>query len=498
MESDQHPDLGDKIEAALQEPVSRRGVLKGFVKGGEIAAGVAIVAAVGEVERTLHPIRNIARRLGIGREKGEAERKIVSWVEDPMSLWPQSIKVGIDKEGLPVKGILPTGEEVKFDAAKAREARELAKRTQEPEIVDVVRMLASPEDRKEYEGEIEYTEAHPKVEKLPEDILSDEELAEKGLRIIPTDDYQLSIRRGAFDEGGPLNASIQAGGNMTIILIDGPAVARGFLSGETDKKFRDLIGEEENDISKYRKKAQEEIEDHIIKSRPGYTHYYDEWRAGKSEYSTFYANILLNAKSQREILYKYTSDAEVYAFMINHDVSGGADIRGRYFAPGTLPNPKDTAVFVAVGDLDESIMTTSDFAQLYFDHDDQLKVRTNFLKYRKLEAGASSTRGIVELSSLSETHPDDSSFSLRGSGSLTDPASYKYATSKNGFIIRHELAHHVLIADNPEGPNYSEYATDERAMQGIADAWKRWKGSNFKDDSGYNFVLQSQKDIILT
>jgi hypothetical protein len=488
--SGERPDIGDRIKEKLDEPSSRREVLK---KLG-IAAGVtATLGAVTAAEKTFHPLRNIGRRFGIGKDH-EIERKIVSWVEDPQHPWPKSVKVGIDAEGLPVKSILPTGEEVKFGAKKAREVRELAKHTQEPEIAEIVGIPVK-EDRENIgnadfiEDHFEPTEAHPKVEELPEDVLTEQQLRERGIRIVQTDKVKLYLRKSAFEEGGALHGLDGRGHSINIVLVDGAVVTEELLVDEQHKPFKSLLGKRTKEIQEFRKKKIEESAAIVDRSKAGYAYFFQEYKAGRGEYSTFYANILLDAKAQAPVWKEHITDGEAYVYMASHGATQG-DAAGLYVSP----NNNIANLFVTAG----SSEFKSDLAYLYFDHEDKLKVRVKPLEYRQNDYVESSGSESDYTPRISQTHPDPAGFTLNENAKPSDPKSYPYAGQTPGLVLRHEVAHHELIGGNPKNPNYSEYDTDMRAMRGIREAWEKWVSSGYRDDSGYNFVFQTQRGIILT
>jgi hypothetical protein len=492
--SGEKPDIGDKIEAALNKPISRRELGSAALK---VTGGVAAAGVVAGAEAKWHPIKKLGRRLGLWREGHEAEREIVSWVEDPQAPWPKSVKVGIDAEGLPVKSILPSGEEVRIAVAKSREARERAKHTQEPELCEIVKVPLSPEERIERENRWalphEFSEAHPEVEKLPEDILSEEELKEKGVTVVPTGKVQLHIRRDAFNEGGPLHVLNNSEVDMTIVLVDGPVVTSGYLNDPAHKPFQHLLGARDSKIVEYRQRKIEEMKNSTA-GRAGYEHYFGEFLAGRGEYPDFYANILLDAKAQVPLWEKYMSDEEAYMYMLSSDETKyGA---GLYYRHGPIPqHPEDVVLFVSAG----SSNFTSDLAYLYFDHEDKLKVRTRPLELRNTNYVEQKSPLVWDFTpNSSQTHPDPETFHLNPDASPSNPNSYPYAGQTPGLVLRHEIGHHELNFKDPAHPNTSEYDTDMRAMRGIREAWERWTASGYKDDLGYNFVFKTPKGIILT
>lgn len=142
-----------------------------------------------------------------------------------------NIKVAIDKDGLPVKYILPDGREVLLDKEKVLKAKESAISSEEPEIIEVIPLPISRESQ--YKPSVE----HPKTSELPKDVLSEDKLKAKRVSIIPAKNTNLYITEGAFAEGGPLESFNKTGTGLTIVLIDGPVISPYFMS---DPKYAEV------------------------------------------------------------------------------------------------------------------------------------------------------------------------------------------------------------------------------------------------------------------
>ena len=76
-----------------------------------------------------------------------------------------------------------------------------------------------------------------------------------------------------------------------------------------------------------------------------------------------------------------------------------------------------------------------------------------------------------------QAYPDPKDFKINPAASPDNPKSHPYDESYTpGLIFRHELAHHDLITEQLEdgqAANFSEYAADTLAMEGIRKAWEK-------------------------
>lgn len=428
----------------------------------------------------------------------EVEREIVSWIEDKQAPWPTSIKVGVDAEGIPVKSILPDGTEVGINGVEARRVRELAKQTHEPEMVQILQFPAKEELGSDIEIDdkfFEPTREHPLVEQIPDDVLSNEELAKRGINIINTNKVNLSIRKSEFEEGGSLH-NFRGSHNMTLILVDGAVVVEELLEDEKLKPYKKLLWGRDSEIKEFRKKRIKETQESIEQTRIPYHAYYEKYLAGDLDFSTFYESLLLNAKAGPKVWQDHITDGEVYMYMRSYGETQG-DAAGLYTVDKAFFKKDTSVLFVAAG----STHFKSDLTYMFYDHEDRLQIHTLTPGVREVaDYTESRTGGSRDYTpTLSQTHPNPNSFHLNAEASRTGPRYYPYGGQTIGLTIRHELAHEEMIgSSHPGRVNRNEYDTDMRAMQGIERAWKRWENSDYMDNSGFGFVLRTENGIILT
>jgi hypothetical protein len=133
------------------------------------------------------------------------------------------VQVEVNEEGLPFKYSLPNGIDGTFDVSQMRIFRNKAIVQQEVEFASHM----------SYEGpsfdEI-YKESpeKPRTLELPKDVMSEDELRQKGVEIIQGD-TKLYIRHQAFEADGPLAAFDGQGRKLIIAAVDGPYDDKEFM-----------------------------------------------------------------------------------------------------------------------------------------------------------------------------------------------------------------------------------------------------------------------------
>ena len=170
-------------------------------------------------------------------------------------------EVAIDNDSLPVSFILPDGKKFSFEKGKMQQLRKTAIQNKEPEIITIIPSTIVPYRSERMSEKImrdfrffrfEFTPVpkdsskHPTLSELPEDVLSEEELTGKGVKIIQADNTSLHIRKTAFEEGSLLSDFNNTGKELTIVLVDGPTVSKIFMDNPKYDGVRHLIGDGEN------------------------------------------------------------------------------------------------------------------------------------------------------------------------------------------------------------------------------------------------------------
>lgn len=395
------------------------------------------------------------------------------------------IGVTINRDGLPVTYRLPDGREFPFDAKQVYTALQKTKASQEPELINVIELLKRPLPNRE--SDWWGTREHPVLRELPQDTLTEAELASRGISIIQADNTKLHIRIGAFEQQNLLSSFSRIGQNLTIGVIDGPVVENSFMRGSRYDRLRSLVPPPPIRPTEARNKKIEEYEKDL-KYLSEYAK--QQIRENDSSYVTSW-NYLIKAK---EYLYAYNNflpDTHVLIDYFSANTTGFNEARGYYIDESSLvSNPlvrKGNYAFITAG---RSKLDT-DLVSFYFLPDGSFKIGYAY--------GVGRTSGVFQDSNIKKHYnvifggscPDPDTFGLNPGASPDKPNSYPYGGQTPGLVLRHELAHGKLITGQVN-PNYSEYDTDMLAMQGIRDAWESWKQSDYTDHNGYHYLFEEQ------
>lgn len=374
----------------------------------------------------------------------------------------------LDTEGFPVEYLSADGNINSFDLSEIKEIQQEAVNSGEPQILAMF-----PSENKTYYANSQRTddnflEKHPVLSDLPEDVLSEEELAANGVRIIQADNTILHIRKQAFEEGGPLAELANQHGSekLTIVLVDAPLLARIFMKDKRYDEVRDIIPFSQENLEEYRLEKVKELQSKLVFLR-------DKSDKEENGSSGFFNEQLLFLKME---IYAYENSiiTDEQLFMKKSSKSLGAV--GKYFGG---ENYTDRTIFVAVGH--ENLGST--MKVFYFDANGKFGLASTVFHIGS---------GIDFTPNLNQSCPDPDGFYLNPEASSDDPGSRPYGAQSPGLTLGHEVKHDELIAQAvKEGRerNYSEYDTDTEAMQRIRDAWGKWEESGFTDNSGYYFVF---------
>lgn len=374
------------------------------------------------------------------------------------------IKIAIDKSGAPVSYTSADGETVSFDQEKIEELRQEAIATKEPVVINMIPLPQSDTPNPAYLDQ--YSPEHPKVDELPEDTLSDEQLAEKGIRIVQAPNTSLHIRQGAFEKGGQFEDLLNEKKNITIVLVDGPTVAANYMQDPRYAEFfNHHVPQIEGSISQFRDRI-------IARSQEGLEY------LRKNEKPENYESLLLDAKIAINN-YQTMTDEEIAKFMPSEAVSGryiytyDYDRDSNFNRLSTIPTKK-SFIFIAVG----TNITYPEYSVLYFDSNG------NFDNTKKFYNGLDSTP------QPKYTHPNPDELYKNPNVSPSNP--YIYMDPNIGLTLEHEEAHRQFYEKNiEEGISHEdgERNADLEAGRRLAEAWEKWEKSGYTDNSGYNFVF---------
>lgn len=396
------------------------------------------------------------------------------------------IKITIDEEGFPVKYVLPDGKEVFFDRDEVRKIRTRAMSSNEPEIITAVLL------NDKATVEFNYSSEKPQARQLPKDVLTKEELEKRGIEIIQADNANLYIREGAFAEGAPLEAFNKTGGKLIIALVDGPVVSSYLMSDPKYAYVKARLLQEpgiedpkikEESIAQYREKEVEKGERILERLRQKAKELAEKIKTLQNPNQ----DLLKELSNTKNLILDYKFWVYIDKNMTDKDIlakiaSRSSDAAGLYSPGGIGQNSpfSPPIIFLAVGGVGDQ-----EYRTVYFTPEGRVNVSepTVFLN-------------IDSRPLPSQTHPNPKDFKINKSASPENPRHYLYGGQTPGQSLRHDLKHDVQAREQwikegklPDLNEYNEYKADMKAMDGIREAWEKWQGSGFTDNTGYPFVF---------
>ncbi len=438
------PDSTEQRDASPR--ISRRNLLAGL-------GGLGILAAVGK----------------------EPERPRVT-----EKILPQGVKLFINHEGLPISLVTPDGNSVRYDLDKMRLIRDKSISLHEPEPIDAIKLLSDSTDDTlidELPQTIasSVTPAKPETASLPHDVLSSEELLQKGIDIIQGKSTNLYIRSGAFEKGEPLSGIRSTRRRMTIALLDTPIVNKAALVDPKYDSIRDYMTEIDytNQINNFKQISIESSIDFLARLRIITNEVSSDLKIQNPQTGlNAIEESMLRCKEQ-SLLLGTLNEAELISVV----ASGGffGDTAGGMYM---TKNNGHEVILLAVG----KALPPVNHYTLYFTPNGEVQYRSSSL--------ASLMGNSKTFSSVSEdqTHPNPDEFKLNVGAHPGNPKSYPYGAQAPGQSLRHEINHDKLVRQTVPS-SLNEYETDMLAMDGIKSAWNKWVESGYKDNSGYYFVF---------
>ena len=352
--------------------------------------------------------------------------------------------------------------------------RELARKNQEPEVAWMI-----PSDQGMFGDTTRLpSEAHPE-KGPPSDLLTEEELKERGVNIIQTEEVKLHLRQSAFAEGQPLAIYTPGGPNsLEIILVDGPVVTSSFLGDSKYDSVRGILEERDASLEEYKKGKISEIEANIESFRSEL----QEAIKGEQGKIKFYQDILRLYKGKLYLYQHFYTDEQLLLDMNTEDINFAGLYWPAEFTKRYRGEPNTAIVFVAVGKGSPPL----DMVEL---------CATPEGDYSLNQIGSFGSSSGGNEPKKGESHPSPEDFTRNSNASPDKPMSYPFGGQQAGQVLRHELQHDNLMyevwkrilgeSDSSDSIDAGEYATDMAAMKGIAEAWEQWKNSEFTDDSLY-------------
>ncbi|MDO8460875.1 MAG: hypothetical protein Q7S38_00360, partial [bacterium] len=280
-----------------------------------------------------------------------------------------------NERGIPVSYQIEKGKEIALDTKELERVKEQAIKNKEPEIFTMIRLPSNQSQQAPPANSVE----HPVQKELPKDVLSFDELKKRGIEIIQADNTWLSIRKGAFEKGGPLEDYKDGAKNrLKIVLVNGPSIPKEFMK---DPKY--------NDVEKYRaeeiKDVRERIKDFQLKRKES------QLKGADKKNDQYYSSIIEFFKAQLYI-YEHITGDELYWEVVKSSRVGG------YFTTEQNKEGKtESIVYVAVGQAPEEYR--SPYLILSYDEDGAFQFST-INSSGKTDAGPKAQ----------DSHPDPSMF----------------------------------------------------------------------------------------
>ncbi len=455
MRKDTEPLAGSNF---LGKQVSRRDILRAGLHGAVgLGAASLIGCDVGSDSKQAIPTATLPANLPTPFDVEPSIARVVDL---------DGAQVYLNSDNLPEAYVGQDGVRVDFDIEEARKTREQAKIMGEPEVFKMFKVDVEHVNTQVVEPD--FFERHPVEGYLPEDTLTSEELIKFDVEIIQSDVFQLSIRRGAFEEGELLSGYADGKRQLKVVLMDSEVVSRHYLSGAKYDSVRELAP------------AYEKID--LLERRAsmidGYNAQLDLNRESRRKYG--YETYYLSSLELKTRNYKTThllSNEELKGISIrsaqlmsgNHNMLYGAYHQDTYDEEGNMTSP--SVIFVAMGEAPKS----RDYLRIYFDENGETVI-DNFVNYAEGSAIAASQL---------QSYPGPDDISRR---SHIDEASDTYILSPDwpGVRLRHEFAHDLLTGY--KGEHVSEYKADEEVIESLRRA--RYTLDQNGNNNGFYFVIR--------
>ncbi len=327
----------------------------------------------------------------------------------------------------------------------------------------------------------------PYIDKMPSDVLTNEELKKYGVsQIIQGAETKLLIRKEAFEKGAILYDLLRAQSlkpsiKLRIVLVDGPVVAQDYMQ---DPRYDDV-----REFAFSRREGPDQYRDRHVNVLGA------NLQIAKTNLHK--AQLTHDSNKQTEAIYNiYNLETEIDDYQnasfeelmqkINSDQNHSA---GLYIEPkGVNGNGEQVAtIFIAAG----VSQPVQERLKLFADPDgkiyiaESLGITSEFYDYRADE---------------SKGFPRQSDFRFNPNATAKNN-SYPYGAQDNeaGEDLHHEIEHLRKITLLPQldgiTPDYSEYDTDIEAMTQVEKEYDTWKKNGYNPNQNpYPFVLKGGND----
>ncbi len=371
------------------------------------------------------------------------------------------------RDGIPTRWESESGQTGQFDQQEMETALRTAQETGQVTIAAAHQLTVEYPDTETPEQETAETPTH-----IPEDILSQEELAHHGIEILSPQSLRLHLRPAAFDPGEALEQyQPESDQRLTIIVVDKPSLAAEHFQDPQFDQFREVIETHFYPITADR------VQNALYQA---------------IDYHAEQENISPNRVATLEKIADSISVEEAIAWGLSGTTNGYTLWQGH---PNGLPD--SALVLLAIGERpDVSYLTihadpsgtfTCNTERIDFEND--MGVRPSY-PFRPDQ---------------SYPHPDD--YQLLEEHpfgtvnwkllALVDPR-----TKDPFFMIRHEFYHLWSLYQYEQGlqPDwerleaYAEQEMDRRALESIRRATDRYRNS---DDTGSYLVIENNQDLVV-
>lgn len=366
----------------------------------------------------------------------------------------------VDKDNFPLAYLSPNDlKAVYLDVRELQSIKDRAVSSQQTQIAKIISLV-------EGQATFQPTPEHPRTLNLPSDVLSEAELAQKGISIIQGKDTQLYIRSQAFNNIYSELGHLTPEKRLKIVLVDGPLVLPDYLQDKKYDGVRNLISNarinfegSSYELNEFKNKKIAQAEKELSEALSAQNNISPD----SSQYEEVQVKII-------ELIYRvnfFRSSSEDQVFL----ASIPSFPRGMYVFD---KNNQTGVAFLAVG---KGASPHEDFVISF----DPLG-RIHFSSYQM--------SGYHAVPKAEQTYPNPDSFTLSTNVTTENPYMYRNGGYHIGFALRHELQHDAL---EPLSKIFrqgeEEVLADFRAMRLLREAYTRWKDSDFKDNSRYVFVF---------
>ncbi|MCL4354029.1 hypothetical protein M1349_00985 [Patescibacteria group bacterium] len=201
---------------SLRKRLTRRLAVPGMIVVAGAAGILGLNAARDKSVEAIAPVQSITSPLLEAKDTVSAPPLVTTEsLPDEKNLTVQKyklenkgfIRVFYNKEKLPVMYELSNGKKIPLDLEKVKEAAQTAREMNSTVLLDVgVMERYNTGNPKELEEALIEDKDHPVFKELPSNVMTAQELAERGIRVVQGKDVNLYITSDAFDWDAPLEA----------------------------------------------------------------------------------------------------------------------------------------------------------------------------------------------------------------------------------------------------------------------------------------------------